>query len=124
MAVALRLRWLAGCSRCGGGRRAHARAGWFWRGRAVFVSKRFCCFRWGLGRVKWSDGLDVCAGQSVFGGWRVGVLVWWVAFSLVRAFSGGVFLDGLGWVCVRETIWARFLCVVFGRVGFCGCYYI
>lgn len=104
--------------------RVHARVGWFWRGRAVFVSKRFCCFRWGLGKVKRSDGLDVCAGQSVFGGGRVGVLVWRVAFSLVRAFSGGVFLDGLGWVCVRETIWARFLCVVFGRVGFCGCYYI
>ena len=99
--------------------------GWFWRGRAVFVSKRFCCFRWGLGRVKLSDGLGVCAGQSVFGGGRVGgaglvgcifagqSFFWWRVFGWF----------GMG-VRERNDLGAFLVCVMFGRVGFWVCYYI
>lgn len=108
---ALRFRWLAVLSRCGW---------WFWRGRAVWLSKRFYSCGCVLVGVKRSGGVCIYAGQSVFGCWVVVVFVVGVAFVLVRAFFVGVFLDGLGWVCVRETIWARFCVWCLVVLGF-GC---
>lgn len=59
---------------------------WFWRGRAVWLSKRFYSCGCVLVGVKRSGGVCIYAGQSVFSCWVVVVFVVGVAFVLVRAF--------------------------------------